>query len=81
MRTSHALRMTQTTIRVPTDLGDLLKAQAGSHGRTLGEHLRALADAQARLDRWADLERAVTEHPVDEEYLDQVREWQSDPWN
>lgn len=73
--------MTQTTIKVSTQLRDVLKAQATSHGRTLGEHLQALADAQARRDRWEQLRRAVAEHPVDDEYVNEAHEWQSDSWS
>lgn len=73
--------MTLTTIKVPSELRDVLKAQAGLHGRTLGEHLQKLADAQARHDRWEQLRRAVAEHPVDDDYANEAHEWQSDSWS
>ncbi|MFT4157818.1 MAG: hypothetical protein QM630_07820 [Microbacterium sp.] len=46
--------MTLTTIKVSSDVRDLLKLQATREHRTLGEHLAylaALADRQQRLDR------------------------------
>lgn len=78
---SHTKSMTVTTIKVPTDLRDVLKEQASLHGRTLGDHLKALADAQAREDRWAELRRAMAENPIDDEYIEAASNWQSDAWS
>lgn len=73
--------MTATTIKLSSTLRDQLKEQAQSHGRTLGQHLQALADDQARRDRFAALARAMADNPPDAVYAAQAAEWQSDAWN
>ncbi|MDN5570806.1 MAG: hypothetical protein L0G22_06040 [Propionibacteriaceae bacterium] len=73
--------MTVTTIKVPVGLRDALKAQAQARGRTLGEHLEALAEAEERNVRWEELRRAVAAHPADAAYAEELRAWQSDAWN
>ncbi|MGC5616820.1 hypothetical protein [Georgenia sp. Z1491] len=69
-----------TTIKVTSDLRDTLKAQAAARGRTLGEHLAALAEEEARRQRYARVREAMAANPPDQDYLDEVREWQSDAW-
>lgn len=72
--------MTLTTIKVPAELRDVLKSQAGATGATLAEHLEHLAAQEARRRRHAELERAVAANPPDEEYLREAATWQSDAW-
>ena len=73
--------MTATTIKVDSTVRDVLKAQAARRGRTLGEHLAALAGAEARSLRLERLTADVALHPVDAEYQAELHEWGSDAWN
>ena len=52
--------MTLTTIKVDAAIRDRLKAQAESHGRTLGEHLQALSEREEREQRFAGLRADIS---------------------
>ena len=71
---------TDTTIRVSTELRDVLKAQAALRGATLSQHLQALADGEQRRLRFEELKAAMEANPPDKEYLREMEEWQSDAW-
>ncbi|MDN6398902.1 MAG: hypothetical protein L0K01_00395 [Brachybacterium sp.] len=58
-----------TTIKVDRELRDVLKKQAQAHGRTLGQHLAALAEAEVRRGRLAAMGAAMQETPPDDAYL------------
>lgn len=73
--------MTATTIKVSADLRDQLKDQARRHGRTLGEHLSALAAEEDRRERFTSVRRAMADCPIDAEYETEAREWLSDAWS
>lgn len=73
--------MTSTTIKVDRELRDLLKKQARAHGRTLGEHLEALAAAESRRERLAAMKAAMVETPPDDDYLADAQRWQSERWS
>ena len=66
----HTPSMTLTTIKVDTAIRDRLKAQAESHGRTLGEHLRVLAERESREQRFAGLRADI--HATDPALLVEV---------
>lgn len=68
--------MTATTIKVDTALRDRLKAQAAEEGRTLGEHLTALAEREDRRRRMAALREAIAATPASsmQEYRAEVAE-------
>lgn len=72
--------MTLTTIKLSMELRDRLKRQAADHRRTLGEHLDALATEEERRRRLADLAAAMQAHPVDDQYVIEMRQWTSDAW-
>ena len=59
---------------------DRLKEQARAHGRTLGEHLEALVEAEARRDRLRAMAAAMTATPPDQEYRADAEAWASDVW-
>lgn len=69
--------MTLTTIKVESEVRDRLKAQAEGHGRTLGEHLDALAEREAREQRFAGLRADI--HATDPalllEFEREVADW------
>lgn len=69
----------QTTIKVSSELRDRLKAQASAEGRTIGEHLAALADRAEREDRFARLRRQIAATPAPERagYLAELGAWDS----
>lgn len=69
--------MTLTTIKVDAAIRDRLKAQAESHGRTLGEHLRALSEREEREQRFAGLRAdiAATDPALLIEYEHEVADW------
>jgi predicted transcriptional regulator len=71
--------MTATTIKVSTDVRDRLKAQAQAAHRTLGEHLRHLADLGDRAARFEALRAAIAATPPElmESYRREVAEWES----
>lgn len=48
-----------TTIKVSSEVRDRLKEQAAAAGRTLGEHLRHLADLGDRASRFEALRVAI----------------------
>lgn len=73
--------MTLTTIKVESQIRDLLKEQARQHNRTLGEHLEVLLAAEERRARFEALRSAREEHPPDEEYERESREWLSEAWS
>lgn len=73
--------MTMTTIKVPSEVRDVLKSQAREHGRTLGDHLTFLAAEEARRQRFVELRRAMAESPPDEAYRRDALGWQSDAWS
>lgn len=70
-----------TTIKVSNELRDQLKEQARAHGRTLGDHLQALADDEARRQRFRELQWAMVRQPADETYAAEAREWADDRWS
>ena len=70
-----------TTIKVDRELRDVLKKQAQAHGRTLGQHLEALAEAEERRGRLAGMGAAMTQNPPDDAYLAEAEEWQSERWS
>ncbi|GAA4511241.1 hypothetical protein [Brevibacterium yomogidense] len=69
--------MTLTTIKVDATVRDRLKAQAESYGRTLGEHLQALAEREERDQRFARLRADIhaTDPALLVEYEREVAEW------
>lgn len=77
----HTSGMTLTTIKVESQLRDVLKRQAQLHGRTLGEHLEALAAAEERRARFDAMRTAMQQQPPDASYREQSRAWQSDAWS
>lgn len=76
----HTSGMTTTTIKVPTQLRDVLKSQARESGSTLAEHLEHLAMSEARRRRHAELERAIAANPPDDDYRREAAAWQNDAW-
>lgn len=68
-----------TTIKVSTDVRDRLKQQATASGRTLGEHLRHLADLGDRAARFEALRAAIDATPPQARasYDREVAEWES----
>ena len=70
-----------TTIKVDRELRDVLKKQARAHGRTLGEHLASLAEAEEHRERLAAMRAAMAANPPDDVYRDEARSWQSDEWS
>jgi len=66
-----------TTIKVPVELRDRLKAQASAHDRTIGEHLAVLASAEERTERFARLRRQIAATPPElrANYLDELGAW------
>ena len=73
--------MTVTTIKVDLGLRDELKAQARVRGRTLGEHLQALADDEARRQRFEAVRRAMASSPIDAAYVIEAHDWSGDGWS
>jgi len=72
--------MTQaTTIKVSVDVRDRLKGQAAAAGRTLGDHLRHLADLGERSERFEALRTAIAATgPEDlKSYQDETKAWES----
>ena len=53
------MTISATTIKVSPDVRDRLKAQAAAAHRTLGEHLRHLADLGDRAARFEALRTAI----------------------
>ena len=70
--------MTSTTIKVSSDLRDRLKQSASAHGRTLGEHLEALLEQEARSERFSRLRQQMAQAPPDERYDLEAERWQDD---
>lgn len=68
------------TIKVSSELRDQLRSQAHAHGRTLGEHLQALADDEARSQRFRELREAMMQRPSDADYHADVTDWQGKGW-
>jgi hypothetical protein len=66
-----------TTIKVPNELRDRLKAQAAEQGRTIGEYIGVLADNADRQARFARLRAQIAATPPDlrANYLDEFRAW------
>lgn len=77
---SHTLGMTLTTIKVDSDVRDRLKEQARAHGRTLGEHLEALVEAESRRERLRAVRDAMAARPPDQEYFSEAEAWTGDGW-
>ena len=73
--------MTVTTIKVPSELRDVLKQQARGHGRTLSAHLQALALAETRRQRAEAMKIAMEENPPDDEYFAETEEWLGAGWS
>ncbi|MGO3153811.1 MAG: hypothetical protein ACTIJJ_14475 [Galactobacter sp.] len=74
--------MTVTTIKVPSEIRDVLKRQAAQEHRTLAEHLEHLAAAEEdKRVRFQRSRTAMTATPPDEEYLREAHAWQSDAGN
>ena len=67
-----------TTIKVPNDVRDLLKAQAAAAHRTLGEHLAYLAELEERSGRLAAMREAIAATPPEamESYRAELDQWQ-----
>lgn len=70
--------MTATTIKVSSELRDRLKKSAAVHGRTLGEHLEALLEQEARSQRFSRLRQQIAQTPPDERYAAEATAWQDD---
>jgi len=68
-----------TTIKVSTDVRDRLKLQAAAAGRTLGDHLRHLADLGDRASRFEALRMAIARSGPDElaSYREETAAWES----
>jgi predicted transcriptional regulator len=68
-----------TTIKVSPDVRDRLKAQATAAHRTLGEHLRHLADLGDRATRFEALRKAIDAmSPADAaSYQRELAEWEA----
>lgn len=73
--------MTMTTIKVPSELRDVLKAQAKEHGRSIGSHLQVLAGLEARRGRLARMRKAMETNPPDAEYTADASDWQGPAWS
>lgn len=76
----HTPGMTLTTIKVDSAVRDRLKEQARAHGRTLGEHLEALVEAESRRERLRAMQEAMAARPPDPEYLSEAEAWTGDGW-
>ena len=76
----HTVGMTLTTIKVDSAVRDRLKEQARAHGRTLGEHLEALVEAESRRERLRAMQEAMAARPPDQEYLSEAEAWTGDGW-
>lgn len=68
-----------TTIKVSTEVRDRLKAQATAAHRTLGDHLRHLADLGDRATRFESLRTAIAETSAEDlaSYDREVAEWEA----
>lgn len=77
--TSSMTSPSATTIKVSSDVRDRLKEQAAAAGRTLGEHLRHLADLGDRASRFEALRAAIETTPPEamSAYELEVAEWES----
>ena len=73
--------MTITTIKVPSELRDVLKRQARGRGRTLSAHLQALAAAETRRERAEAMKAAMERNPPDDDYFAEAEEWLGAGWN
>ena len=67
-----------TTIKVPNDVRDQLKAQAAAAHRTLGEHLAHLANLEERSARFTAVRAAIASTPLEaiKSYRAEVAEWE-----
>lgn len=70
--------MTSANSRVSSDVRDRLKRQAAAHSRTMGEHLEALLDDEARNERFRELRVRMAASPPNESYLQGATRWQRD---
>ena len=68
-----------TTIKVSSEVRDRLKTQANAAGRTLGDHLRHLADLGDRAGRFEALRIAIEATPAESlaSYERETTEWDS----
>ncbi|MGO1319757.1 MAG: hypothetical protein ACTII7_06050 [Galactobacter sp.] len=73
--------MTVTTIKVPSEIRDVLKRQAAQEHRTLAEHLKHLAAAEDKRVRFQRLRESMAATPADDEYRREADDWLSDAWN
>ena len=75
--------MTMTTIKVPSETRDRLKAQAAAAHRSLGAHLDALADLADRQTRFATLKGAIAAtSPSDRATYDsETAAWERVEWS
>lgn len=71
--------MPTTTIKVSSEVRDRLKAQASAAHRTLGEHLRHLADLGDRASRFESLRAAIAETSPEDlaSYRDEAAVWET----
>jgi len=76
----HTFGMTLTTIKVDSAVRDRLKEQARARGRTLGEHLEALVEAESRRERLRAVRDAMAARPPDQEYLSEAEAWTGAGW-
>lgn len=67
-----------TTIKVPGEVRDRLKAQAGAAGQTLGQYLADVADQAERQQRFRRLkEQMAATRPADREsWARESAEWE-----
>jgi hypothetical protein len=68
-----------TTIKVSSELRDRLKAQAGAHGLTLGDHLAKLAALGDKQLRYEAMEAAIsaTSPELMSSYREETEFWDS----
>lgn len=69
--------MTMTTIKVSTELRDLLKEQARAENRTIGEQLAFLVNAHRREQDFAELREAMARMTPDDwaDYREETAWW------
>ncbi len=72
--------MTTTTIKVPAEIRDRLKKGAGDEGMTMAQYIDKMLRESERQHRLSLIKEQVATNPPDQEYLDELADWESDKW-
>jgi hypothetical protein len=74
--------MAMTTIKVPTELRDRIRASARSRGTTAAGLLTELLDEHERAERFAAVKAAYVRLSPDDDYWAETRAWEAleAPW-